>query len=294
MNKILITMISSLVLAFRMLGAIPPASSDELFHDLAGVVDEAGERTIRGLQQDALEESGVPIVVVTVRRMADHLPGAKDIESFARNWFTDWRIGGSRNQGMLVLVSVEDRKSRIHLGSAWGRRFDGTCKSLMTTGMVPRFKEGDYAAGLTRAVGNLAAIAMAGPKSKPPERGIREQINETFPLFVNPRFRMGLGAFGGVCLMLALIGRKNRRSWLTISSLTLGVALLSGLIVPLLFLWIAFGPALEFFGLSIGGGLWDRFSGSGGSRWSDDHDSWSGGNSGGGGGSSGGGASGDW
>jgi uncharacterized protein len=290
MNKTLITIVAGMVLAFRALGAIPQTPTDELFHDLAGIVDETDEQTIRNLQQDVLQRSGVPIVIVTVRRMADYLPGATDIEPFARSWFDRWRIGGDDNRGMLVLVSAENRKSRIHLGSAWGRRFDGFCKSLMNTGMVPRFKEGDYAAGLTSAVEALAEIAAAGPNSKPPERGIREQIDEALPLLANPRFRMVLGALGVLCLVLALRGRKNRRSWLTVSSLALGVALLSGLMLPLLIGWIVFGPALEFFGLSVGGGMWDRLSGS---RGSDDRHSWGGGSSGGGG-DSGGGASGDW
>lgn len=294
MNPTLVAIVTGIVLAFRAMGAIPPGPADpgKLFHDRAGIVDEADARAIRNLQQDALQQSGVPIMIVTIRRMDDYLP-AKNIESFARSWFDTWRIGGYRNEGMLVLVSVEDRKSRIQLGSAWGRRFDGVCESLMQNRMVPRFKEGDYGGGLARAVEGLAGMAAAGPESTPPKQGITGQINEAIPLLTHPLLRGGLGALGVISLLLAIRGRKNRRSWLTVSSITLGFAVLTGLMLPALVLWVLFGPALEFFGLSVGGGMWDRWGSRSGSGWSGHNDSWSSGSSGGGG-DSGGGASGDW
>ncbi len=177
-SGLLLVLWSALAPLFAPAAEIPPRpQAGEFFHDLAGVVDDANKQKIRGLQEEALKQSGVPIVVVTVSRMQDYDPGSPSIESFARRWFDTWGIGSqARNSGILVIVSSGDRKARIELGAEWERRFDRFCKGLMDKKMVPEFKSGNYGAGLAAAVGSLAAIAKAGPKAEPPGPELTERI----------------------------------------------------------------------------------------------------------------------
>jgi hypothetical protein len=87
--------------------------------------------------------------------VADVVGFTGTIEEFARRWFNSWGIGtlnapsGARaNRGMLLLVSVGDRKARIELGADWGRGANGYSQSVMAASIIPAFKRGDYSGGI--------------------------------------------------------------------------------------------------------------------------------------------------
>ncbi|NIP95915.1 MAG: TPM domain-containing protein, partial [Akkermansiaceae bacterium] len=101
---------------------MPPKPADgEFFHDLAGVVSARDAEEIKRLQESTFKQRQVPIVAVTVERMSDYIPDAQTIESFAHLWFDAWGIGTpEKNDGILVIISIVDRKGRIELGKDWG------------------------------------------------------------------------------------------------------------------------------------------------------------------------------
>jgi uncharacterized protein len=99
--------------------------------------------------------------------MADYGGNGLDIETFARLLFNQWQIGiaklGSHdwNTGILLLVSVGDRKARIQLGAGWGREKDEICQQIMDERMIPWFKQGDYKGGISSGVEALEAMARS-------------------------------------------------------------------------------------------------------------------------------------
>src|SRR5262245_11342433 len=98
--------------------------------DYAIVVHRSDLPAIAEVQQRAFEQHKTPIIVVTISSMRMY-GNADDIESFAREWFDRWKIGtGSENKGILLLLSIEDRKARIELGRDWGRRWDDHCSKI--------------------------------------------------------------------------------------------------------------------------------------------------------------------
>lgn len=189
--------------------AIPPRPADrEFFHDLAGLVDAQDAQNITNLQQEVFRQVGVPIVVVTVKRMRDYDPDSPSIESFARRWFDSWGIGSkAKNDGMLVIVSREDRQARIELGAAWERRFDEFSKRLMDQKMIPQFKEGHYGKGIAAAVGSLVEIAKAGPKADPPGPSLTQRILDN-PIMAFNRQNNPIAQQGGpmVITLMVVIG----------------------------------------------------------------------------------------
>ena len=82
-----------------------------------------------------------------------------NIAPFATEWFNRWKIGtensNGKNQGILLLISVGDRKARIALGADWGRNFDDHCQVIMDDVMIPYFKKGDYSSGIAAGVDAL-------------------------------------------------------------------------------------------------------------------------------------------
>ena len=158
---------------------IPPQPAidghGKFVHDLAYQLAGSQEEMIQiaAIQKVAFEEHDVPIIVVTINRMSAYGYTGAAIQPFAKRWFNAWEIGtmdrpGGHNRGILVLVSVKDRKGRIELGGDWGYRYDRTCQDIMDNLMIPHFKSGDYAAGLAAGVKGLGELAAVGPQGTPP------------------------------------------------------------------------------------------------------------------------------
>jgi len=104
------------------------------------------------------KETNVEVVVVTINSIKDY-PGTANssIEDFARGLFDTYGIGNvPRNEGVLLLVVRQDRKVRIELGKHYGHSRDADSQRIIDNEILPSFKKGDYAAGITK--GTLAII----------------------------------------------------------------------------------------------------------------------------------------
>src|SRR5262245_34813925 len=130
-----VALVLAFVLGLTRLSAaqrIPAVPKDFNFtQDYAGLYDDATRAQLGSIQREAFEQLKTPIVVVTINSMAQY-EWSGSIETFAGIWFNRWGIGSQEaNQGILLLISVGDRKARIELGAAWERRWDGHCQRIM-------------------------------------------------------------------------------------------------------------------------------------------------------------------
>jgi uncharacterized protein len=122
--------------------------------DIADVLtDDEEERIERWLWQTESRMS-VEIIVVTISAMKDY-PGTPNasIEQFATGLFNAYGIGNMpKNDGVLLVVSVKDRKARIELGAHYGSGRDADARRIMDRQIVPYCAKGDYAAAITNGV----------------------------------------------------------------------------------------------------------------------------------------------
>jgi uncharacterized protein len=108
--------------------------------------------------------------------MAEHGGAGMRIETFAKLLFDQWQIGPENinrqnwNRGILLLVSKGDRRARIELGAGWKHDEDAQCRKIMEEQIVPRFKQGDFSAGITAGAEALEKMArgLALPKAPTP------------------------------------------------------------------------------------------------------------------------------
>ena len=152
---------------------IPPQPGPrEFLQDYANVVKPQHEEAIRKLQETGFERHDTPIFVVTVHSMGKYGQGGSSIARFAQSWFDKWQIGkrGTEgeliNKGILLLVSIGDRESRIELGAEWGRAHDAHCLKITRLDMIPRFKKGDYSGGIHAAVVELSKMARMSAEAE--------------------------------------------------------------------------------------------------------------------------------
>lgn len=175
-------------LAFSLLTApsaaaeIPPVPAKDgvgfFIHDYAGLLDDNAVERIKAAQEKAFNDFDTPVIVVTIPSMAKYQHNGT-IETLATEWFNKWRIGtedreGGANKGILVLVSVGDRKARIELGGDWGRGWDAYCERVMDRDMIPFFKQQQYGRGIANGVESLLAMAESGPTGTAPELQVRQ------------------------------------------------------------------------------------------------------------------------
>ena len=124
-------------------------------NDFAGVLSPGAKAELEGLSKLVEEKTTAEIVVVTVDSTAP-----LTIEQYAVELFQKWGIGkkGTDN-GILVLVSVKDRKVRIEVGYGLeGAVTDLQSKIIIQDLMIPQFKKGDFSMGVAQGVVMLTKL----------------------------------------------------------------------------------------------------------------------------------------
>lgn len=252
---------SLLAFAFVLMAALAVAAPK--YPELTGrIVDQAKiipEPTRAALQKklkDLEDKSGIQLVVATIKSL-----GEDDVETYANGLFRYWKLGeAKKNNGVLFLVAPADRKMRIEVGYGLeGTLTDALSKIILTTAVAPKFKAGDYGAGIERGVDGVIEVLSGDSgewvKKLPPAPTL---FDELFPILLIALF---IFIF---YMMTRNVGspthyRRYRRGG------------------PVIFVPPPGGGDGGFLGggSSSGGGDFDSFSGGGGS-------------------SGGGGASGDW
>ncbi len=148
---------------------IDPPGDREFIVDLAEIIEPGDETEIRDICDSLLTDTAAPIIVVTIGSMAQYGGAGYRIETFATVLFNQWGVGHEKiNHGILLLVSVGDRKARIELGAGWGREHDGQAREIMQGHIVSRFKMEDYSGGILAGVKTLDKMARGFKIPAPP------------------------------------------------------------------------------------------------------------------------------
>lgn len=262
--------------------AMPPKpAGGDFLHDYAGVIPAETQQTIRELQATAFREGKTPIVVVTVPSLQRYSLGTNEVEAYARTWFNTWGIGSQKkNNGILVLLAVEERRARIELGAEWGRRWDDYAKQVMDGKMVPRFKVGEYGAGLRAGVEALARMAALGPAAEPPqgsaldkflgsELGYYAVYDNPLKKQFGPRIVWALVLVGVMAFVLLPFLPNHRRMLLIIGFGAIGLAFLFWIVAVIIGLFVGRNRRKDEDSSSSGGGYGGGSSGGGGAtgKW---------------------------
>ncbi len=133
--------------------------------DQANLIIPEDRAHLHDICDKLLTEKRIPIVVVTI----PSLPfDNNDIEAYARALFDDWGIGyEDHNYGILLLVSLGDRKARIELGADYKHTKDADARLIMDDIIIPRFKKRNYSQGILQGVQALDTMARGGTVQAP-------------------------------------------------------------------------------------------------------------------------------
>jgi uncharacterized protein len=226
------------------------------------------------------------------------------IEQYSIRVAEAWKIGRKKiDDGALLVIAKNDRKLRIEVGYGLeGALTDVTSRRIIDEIITPKFKNGDFAGGVSAGVDRIIGVIDGEPLPPPPPRPQQHRDNSDFLEFLNPFnpftiiivlvlggvFRSVLGRlFGSIATggMIAVV------AWFIFGSL-----ILSGIAGLIASVFTMFSDSITASTPRPRGGWSGGSSGSSGSSWggSSGSSSDSGGFSGGGGSFGGGGASGSW
>ena len=136
---------------------LPKPTSKFFVNDFANVINSSDEETIFNIASSLYTESGnsTQVVVVTI----DSLNGYS-IEEYANELFNTWGIGDKKkDDGVLILLSVGDRESRIEVGYGLeGVLTDSGTGIIQDEYMIPYYKNNDFSKGILKGVEATCAV----------------------------------------------------------------------------------------------------------------------------------------
>jgi uncharacterized protein len=242
------------------------------------------DRTLKDFE--ARKGSQVAVLVVPTTQ-------PETIEQYSLRVAEAWKIGRKKiDDGAILVVAKDDRKLRIEVGYGLeGALTDATAKRIIDEVITPKFRNGDFAGGVSDGVNRIIRVIDGEPLPAPAQprqnTGLLGDIDPFNPFLIVAVIIVGgilRGVLGRLFGSLATGGLVAALFWFIAASLALSV--ISGIIA---FIVTLIGDAITSSGGVGRGGGWVSSGGgfSGGS-------SSSGGFSGGGGSFGGGGASGSW
>ncbi|HTF57598.1 MAG TPA: TPM domain-containing protein [Planctomycetota bacterium] len=187
----------------------------EPIQDEAGALNPEEKRLASELVRKLEETDSTQVALLIVRTT-----GERDISDYALGVARRNGIGqAGKNNGVLIVVAVEDRRVKIEVGTGLeGRLPDALCSRIIRDEMVPHFKNGKIGAGaiagLTAVVQSVRGEYRGNPSSR------KDRTATGFPamiiiiiigLIVVSRLS-GLGGFAGGYLFGSSMGGWGRGS----------------------------------------------------------------------------------
>lgn len=152
MLKKLILFINLLIIGFVAAGQELPEKSNTLVTDYTNTLQDEQKASLEHKLVMFDDSTSTQIAVVIIKST-----GAYDINEFTQKLGRAWGIGQKgKNNGIVILVAIADRKVSIQTGyGAEGAVPDAITHEIIQNDITPRFKEGNYYAGLDDGTSSL-------------------------------------------------------------------------------------------------------------------------------------------
>ena len=132
------------------LGAVDiPALPSDPVVDLASIIDTETETKLNRYLRELEQKTGAQMAILTLTSLE-----GRSLEELSINIAHDkWKLGQkSKDNGVLMLIALNDRKYRIEIGYGLESILpDGLVGSIGRQYLIPYFKKGDYSSGVYAA-----------------------------------------------------------------------------------------------------------------------------------------------
>ena len=135
--------------------------------DQAGILNSAEESRLTTKLKDLEDKTSIQLVVVTLSSLR-----GSPIEEWGLTLGRSWGIGQKgKDNGALLIVAPSDRELRIEVGYGLeGTLPDATANAIIRNVIVPRFKNGNMAGGISDGVDAIIAVLTGTGEEFTPSR----------------------------------------------------------------------------------------------------------------------------
>jgi len=128
-----------------------PSNPPKLVNDFANVLSEAQEQALEQKLIAFEDSTSNQLAIVLINSLEGY-----EIADYSVQLGTKWGIGTKKNNGILLLAAIEDRKIRIEVGYGLEAVItDAISKRIITQTIKPFFKQTQYYEGLDAATNDL-------------------------------------------------------------------------------------------------------------------------------------------
>jgi uncharacterized protein len=162
MFKKLIVFFSLLLIGLFAFSQQLPPKSNTLVTDYTGTLADGDKQQLESKLVAFNDSTSTQIAVVIIKSV-----GENDINEYGQKLGRAWGIGQKgKNNGILVLVAIGDRKVSIQTGyGAEGGVPDAITHEIIQNDITPRFKQSDYYGGLNAGTDDLMKYMKGEYKS---------------------------------------------------------------------------------------------------------------------------------
>jgi uncharacterized protein len=191
----------ALILAPARADTLPVPALTGRVVDQANILSGSDESRLAAKLQEFENKSSIQLVVVTLPSLE-----GRPIEDWGLALGRTWGIGEKgKDNGALLVVAPNDRELRIEVGYGLeGTLPDATADSIIRNVIVPRFKAGDMAGGISDGVDAIIKVLAGSGEEFTPSK--RQVVGRTVSQW-SPMLFMGLF----VVLMIIAQFRRGRR-----------------------------------------------------------------------------------
>jgi hypothetical protein len=142
-------------------------------NDYAGILSPAERGSLESRVLQLRQKTTAQFAVVILKSLK-----GSEIDDFTNKLFNQWGVGEKgKNNGVMLLVAIEDRKARIEVGYGLEPILPDTLAGrVLAEVLFPAFRQHRYAEGLTQAVARVAQIIERG---KPASAEDKQKRNKT-------------------------------------------------------------------------------------------------------------------
>jgi uncharacterized protein len=135
-------------------------------NDYAGLLSPAAKTQLDARLTQLEKDTTAEVAVVTVKSLE-----GDSVDDYAVRLFEKWKIGKKgKDNGVLFLVALDDRKMRIEVGYGLEPVItDGRAGRIRDNDVIPRFKQGDYEGGILAGVDSIEKYVRDGTPPAPLE-----------------------------------------------------------------------------------------------------------------------------
>lgn len=210
--RLVVSCLLGLLLAAGSAHALEVPPLEGRVNDRAGVLPPDVRRDLEARLAAYESKTGHQLAVLIIRTLE-----GDPVEDFTLRVVEAWKLGRKdRDDGMLLFIAVDDRRLRIEVGYGLeGDLPDATAGRIIREVIVPAFRQGQLAQGITRAVEAMMAATGGEGEPLPPERVQTRRRSEGLPpylllLVVLLLFIGGGRRGGGAFVAGALMGMGGR------------------------------------------------------------------------------------